>query len=195
MGSLEPRKNIPFLLQALAEAKVQDLGVVLGGGSAAEQENVLRLAAGLGLGKQVLTVGRIDDGDLPAFYAQAYTFVYPSEYEGFGLQICEAMAAGCPVLAARASCFPEILGTGGDIFSIADSSELAGSLRKICENEEYRAELKARALHRSESFSWSGTARGTADLYERLCSDPGRSTRNPGGRRRASSLVPVTRTS
>ena len=55
----------------------------------------------------------VEDEDLPALYAGALAFAYPSEYEGFGLQLCEAMAVGCPTLAARASCLPEVLGEGG----------------------------------------------------------------------------------
>jgi glycosyltransferase involved in cell wall biosynthesis len=172
VGSLEPRKNIPFLLRALAAAGVRDMSLVLGGGSVGEQQELLRLAKELSIAHQVLTVGRIDDRDLPAFYAEAHCFVYPSEYEGFGLQICEAMATGCPVLASRASCLPEILGGGGETFSLADPSELIQSLRTLSSDNAYREKLRQNALSRSRFFSWTRTAGETLNLYARLCRDP-----------------------
>ena len=125
----------------------------------------MALAQALGLGERVRLLDWIDDEDLPALYAEALTFAYPSEYEGFGLQLCEAMAVGCPVLAARASCLPEILGDGGETFSLDGVAELAAQIRRLAEDPTYRASLSARAVARSLAFSWRRTAEQTVAVY------------------------------
>jgi glycosyltransferase involved in cell wall biosynthesis len=107
----------------------------------------------------------VDDTDLPALYAEALCFVYPSEYEGFGLQLCEAIAAGCPVLAARATCLPEVLGDGGETFGLDKSSELEELLVRIVTDAIFRQNLKNRAQERSKSYSWTRTAIDTNNLY------------------------------
>ncbi len=169
VGSLEPRKNIPFLLEAFAIANLQDLNVVIGGGNKNEGSALLRMASALGFSERFFAIGRVDDNDLPALYSEAQAFVYPSEYEGFGLQICEALAVGCPVLAADASCLPEVLAEGGETFPLTGPSRLAEMLVRTHRDTEYRENLRRRARVRSRSFSWSSTAKKTAAIYENLC--------------------------
>jgi glycosyltransferase involved in cell wall biosynthesis len=92
--------------------------------------------------------------------------VYPSEYEGFGLQLCEAMAAGCPTLAARATSLPEVLGAGGETFTLDTYDELVELLRRVNQDDSYRSELSRRARMRSADFSWASTASRTIGVYE-----------------------------
>jgi glycosyltransferase involved in cell wall biosynthesis len=105
----------------------------------------------------------VDDGDLPAICAGALCFVYPSSHEGFGLQICEALAVGCPTLAARATSLPEVLGEGGVTFSLNDSSELTHLLQRMTSDPVWRSELVERAKLRSTAFSWRFTAERTLE--------------------------------
>ena len=65
-------------------------------------------------------LGWVNDAELPLLYAEVLCLAYLSEYEGFGLQICEAMAVGCPVLASRATSLPEVVGDGGETFRLDD---------------------------------------------------------------------------
>ncbi|MEM4360426.1 MAG: glycosyltransferase, partial [Candidatus Bilamarchaeaceae archaeon] len=116
----------------------------------------------------VRLLGFVPDADLPTLYAGAVAFVYPSEYEGFGLQVCEAMAVGCPVLAARATSLPEVVGGGGETFALHAPEELTGLLRRVAMDPGYRQELSARAKARSSAFCWSRTAAATANVYQRL---------------------------
>jgi glycosyltransferase involved in cell wall biosynthesis len=168
VGSFEPRKNIPFLLKAAAIAQLRDLHVVLGGGSAIEGSALMQVASALSISDRVSVIGRVDDDDLPALYAEAHAFVYPSEYEGFGLQICEALAVGCPVFAADASCLPEIVADGGELFPLSTPSRLAEMLKKLHYDLDYRESLRRRARTRSQFFSWRYTAEKTLAVYENL---------------------------
>ena len=111
----------------------------------AARRMLVALAESCGVAERLRLLGWIDEAELPALYAEALGFVYPSEYEGFGLQLCEAMAVGCPVLAARATCLPEVLGSGGVTFDLTDPKELAACLRRLAADPEYRTELVCRA--------------------------------------------------
>ncbi len=168
VGGWEGRKNIPFLVRGLADAKLDDISLVLAGGRREQRSALVDLANSLGLGDRLRLLDWVEEDDLPALYAEALAFAYPSEYEGFGLQLCESMAVGCPTLAARATCLPEILGSGGETFSLENTSELAALLRRVATDESFRSELSSRARARSAEFSWRRTAEGTAAVYREL---------------------------
>ncbi|UCF41206.1 MAG: glycosyltransferase family 4 protein [Gemmatimonadota bacterium] len=168
VGGWEDRKNIPFLVRAFAEAGVSDTGLVLAGGDADRQGELTILARSLGIAERVRYLLDVADEELPALYAEALCFVYPSVYEGFGLQLCEAMAAGCPTLASNATSLPEVLGAGGDTFDPTVTKELAQMLYRVARDGRYRAELSARAMRRGHDFSWGRTARTTLGVYEQV---------------------------
>ena len=169
VGGWERRKNLPFLMSAFAQAKLGDVQLVLAGGETHELLAMQRAAEQLGIASQVQLLGPIEDDDLPALYSAAICFVYPSLYEGFGLQICEAMAAGCPVLAARATALPEILGDTGATFSLDRTDELAGLLRSLVGNESRRAQMRLAGRCRAKHFNWTKTAEQTVRVYESAC--------------------------
>jgi glycosyltransferase involved in cell wall biosynthesis len=171
VGGWEKRKNLPFLLRAFAAAKETTIDLALAG-QADETTRValLELATALGIGSQLRLLGRVPDEDLPALYAAALCFVYPSVDEGFGLQLCEAMAAGCPVLAANKTSLPEVLGTGGELFEVADPRVLGNLIRRVALDLNYRQELVRRARNRSTDFSWKSAAVQTMEVYQRLLS-------------------------
>ena len=98
VGGWEERKNIPFLLRGFATAGLTGVELVLAGGRDEERVELDKLAAELGIADRLQLLGFVPEPDLPAVYAAALGFVYPSRYEGFGLQLVEAMAVACPVL-------------------------------------------------------------------------------------------------
>src|SRR5262249_4587985 len=128
------------------------------GGKGEEGAPVMELGEKLGAGERVRLLGWVPDAALPALYAEALAFVYPSEYEGFGLQLCESMAVGCPTLASRATSLPEVLGDGGESFGLEQTDELAGLLARVILDDHYRRQLSERARRRCEEFSWPRTA-------------------------------------
>jgi glycosyltransferase involved in cell wall biosynthesis len=170
VGGWERRKNVPFLVRGFAAAgpELEGVELVLAGGRDDQRGALRDLAGSLGVGDRVRLLGWVGDAELPALYAGATCFVYPSEYEGFGLQLCEAMAAGCPVLAADATSLPEVLGPGGETFDLGSPAALAGLLRRVTSDPAFRADLSRRARLRSADFSWRRTAEATAAVYREL---------------------------
>lgn len=171
VGGLEVRKNLPLLIEGFAAAGLDGVELVLGGGDTAGSDAIRRVAVRAGVGHAVRLLGEIDDADLPALYAEALAFVYPSEYEGFGLQLCEAMAVGCPVLAACATSLPEVLGDGGQLFHLENPAQLAAQLRKVALDAGLRQLLSRRARQRALAFSWHRTAADTHAVYRALIRD------------------------
>lgn len=167
VGGWEERKNIPFLLRAFAAAKLDWVELVLAGGKDEQRLWLAQLAQSLRIEDRVRLLGWVDDAELPGLYSGALGFVYPSEYEGFGLQLCEAMAVGTPVLAARATCLPEILGDGGETFSLAEEAELVSLLQRVAVDDGYRSDLAQKASRRGHDFGWRRTAEQTVAVYRR----------------------------
>ncbi len=170
VGGWEQRKNVSFLLTAFARVRLSGVRLVLAGGTAGQMAALSALSAELGVAGSVQLLGWVDEPDLPALYAEALCFVYPSEYEGFGLQVCEAMATGCPVLAARAASLPEVLGDGGETFSLETTTELEALLQTIAGSAVARAALQQRAKTRIQEFSWKTTAQKTLGVYRKAVS-------------------------
>ena len=168
VGGWETRKNLPFLVRAFAEAELPEVDLVLAGGRDDQRSGLVTLASQLGAGGRLRLLGWVEDADLPALYAEALCLAYPSEYEGFGLQLVEAMAVGCPALAARATCLPEVLGDGGATFSLGSPHELIGLLSQVATDPSYRDALSNRALLRSADFSWPKAAEATLAVYREL---------------------------
>ncbi|RAL23712.1 hypothetical protein DL240_06025 [Lujinxingia litoralis] len=177
LGGYDYRKNTPLLIRALAELPASvELELVLAGGidEAARQDHE-RLAARLGQSHRLRWTGFVDDADLPALYAAARVFCYPSLAEGFGLQALEAMACGCPVIAAAQSSLPEVV---GDAAILADPNSARDWARELAalfaaEPPESRLrELRARGQERAATFSWERCARETAAVYQRILATP-----------------------
>ena len=170
VGGWEGRKNVGFMVKAFAESDLQSAGVelVLAGGKPAEVERLRELSTSLGVSDRVRALGWVDDADLPSLYAEALALVYPSEYEGFGLQICEAFAVGCPVLAAHATCLPWVVGAGGKTFSLNDTAELTSLMKSVVIDPDFRSKLTQSAMKRLLEFSWRKTAEATMDVYREM---------------------------
>jgi glycosyltransferase involved in cell wall biosynthesis len=156
VGALEPRKNLPALVEAWrTSAKGQGVELVLAGRARADFPP---LAPEPGL----RVLGEVPDAELPALYSGALAFVYPSHYEGFGLPVLEAMQCGACVIASRA-----VAETAGDAALYAgDPAELAQAMRLIAGSAELRAERRALSLGRAREFTWDRTARLTRLAYE-----------------------------
>ena len=166
VGGWEERKNIEFLVRAFALAKLKDVDLVLAGGKEEEKVKLLEKVKSLGIQSQVHLLNTLSDRELSAFYSAALCFVYPSMYEGFGLQLCEAMAMGCPVFASNRASLPEVLGSGGEVFSVGSPTGLVDLLRRVSSDTLFRTNLRERARQRYRSFSWEKAAGETVGVYK-----------------------------
>ena len=105
---------------------------------------------------------------LLALYRSAHALVYPSRYEGFGLPLLEAMACGTPVIAARTSSIPEVVGEAAVLLDPDDEEGWIAAIDRVLEDAPHRARLRDAGASRAREFSWRRTAEETARVYRRL---------------------------
>lgn len=177
LGANKPHKNLERLVRAWEQfcryeypeqvGIIQSgLRLVLAGHEDLRYPQVRRLVESRLLEKLVMFLPNVDDEDLPALYSGADIFVFPSLYEGFGLPPLEAMACGIPVLCARASSLPEVVGTAALTVAPHDIDEMVQGLRYLILCPSLREHLREKGLARARQFSWQRTARETLALYK-----------------------------
>lgn len=168
VSALEPRKKILELLSAWRELPKElraKFPLVLAGGSGWENE-ALHDEIELGVAEGWLChLGFVEELKLPALYAGAALFVYPSSYEGFGLPPLEAMASGTPVIVADRSCLPEVCGDAAHYVDPDDEFAFIETLRSALEDEGWRRRASLRGLERAKLFSWSRCVDETLSVY------------------------------
>jgi glycosyltransferase involved in cell wall biosynthesis len=166
-GTQEPRKNLDRLLRAFAQLGDLDLTLVVAGPPGWGSGNLQARAVQLGIEQRVEFPGYLADADLAARLAGARAFVFPSLYEGFGLPPLEAMAAGVPVVAARAGSLPEVLGDAPFWCDPLDVESIAEAIRTAVTDDGLRAKAVAAGRIRANGYDWAETARLTLDGYVR----------------------------
>ena len=172
LGSIQPRKNLTRLIEALlwlrTERPDSDLPqLVIAGRRGWLDDEVFRAAQQNGLNESVKFIGYVPEEDLPALYSGALCFVYPSYFEGFGLPVLEAMQCGAPVIAGNQTSLPEVAGDAALLFDPFDTRALGEAIARAIDHPDYRAELRKSGLKRATEFSWIATARLTLKAYER----------------------------
>jgi glycosyltransferase involved in cell wall biosynthesis len=167
VSTLEPRKNVPTLLDAYARiAAAADAPLIIGGSKGWLYEPIFAKVEALGLSDRVRFVGFIDGADLPLWYAAATVFTLPSLYEGFGMPLLEAMACGTPVVTTTSSSLPEVVGDAGLTVPPTDADALGAALLRALTDIDLRAEMRERGLRQARRFSWRATAERTLAAYQ-----------------------------
>jgi len=167
VGGLDPSKNVPFLLEVLAEVRrqVPTMRLVLAGETGPRQHALRERARGAGLAEALDLLGFVEDARLAGAYGDAAAFLFPSLYEGFGLPPLEAMAARCPVVASPGGALPEVLGDAAWIAPLGDAAAWARAVVALHRDVgRRRAQVEAGAA-RAASFTWEAVGRKTWDVY------------------------------
>jgi glycosyltransferase involved in cell wall biosynthesis len=180
VGTLEPRKNLPRLVDAYRglEEELQSRHPLVVVGALGWQTGPT-LAALRSLGDRATMLGFVPDAALVELYRRCGAFCYPSLGEGFGLPVLEAMAVGAPVVTSNVSSLPEV---GGDAVEYVDPREvasIAGGLRRVLTDEPRRARLRDAGPRRASEFSWDRFAQRTLEVLEAAS---GRGAALAGGR-------------
>lgn len=169
LGNFLPHKNIAMLITAYALFK-QRYGLphclVLAGKNTKLRPQLERVIAAEQVTDDVVLTGFVEDEWVSPLYDHADLFVYPSLYEGFGLQALEAMARRVPVAASNVAALPEVVGEAGLLFDPADRAAIAHALHAALTDQALRQRLVAAGLERITQFSWQAMARRTVAVYQ-----------------------------
>ena len=168
VGTIEPRKNIPFLVKIYEALKDFDGDLVLVGGLGWKTGPTLRAISESPRKAGIKLLKHLDDAQLSALYAGAAAFTFPTRYEGFGFPPLEAMGRGAPVISARNSSLPEVLGDAAEWVDGYDAEEWAATIRAVLGDSARAARLRAAGLAQARKFTWEETAQKTWDVYRRL---------------------------
>lgn len=171
VASFNPHKNIDGLVRAFNVIKGNHGALwklVLLGWKLPYFSKIVKVIGGLGLSRDVLFTGYVPDEELPYIYSLADLYVFPSFFEGFGLPPLEAMACGCPVVAANTTSIPEVVGDAGVLVDPHDFKGMAQVMVKLLMEDSLRDDLINRGLGRVKLFSWEKTAKETLKVYEEV---------------------------
>ena len=171
VGTLEPRKNLPGLLQAYrlllnAQRTVPPLVVI--GGKGWLYDEIFERVEALRLNEHVRFLHNVPDADLPGFCNAAGVLTIPSFYEGFGLPVLEALACGTPVVAAERASLPEVVGEAGILVNPDDAGDIAQALARALTDESLRSRMRELGLAQAARFTWERAARETLAVYRQV---------------------------
>lgn len=172
VGTLQPRKNYPKLLEAFAMVKGKGLRVkgqldalrlVIAGKKGWLYQDIFSKVKEFGLERDVIFTDFIPDDDLVVLYNCAQAFVLVSLYEGFGIPVVEAMACGCPVVVSDISSLPEVSGSAGILVDPNSADSIAQGITKAFDQRE---DLSSQVLIQAQKFDWQTSARQVLSLLE-----------------------------
>ncbi len=168
VGKLDPRKNLPLLIRAFdaIASAFPEHQLIVAGNPGWDYQEIYDAAARVSCRERVRLVGFVREPDLPAMYAGADLFVYPSSYEGFGFPVLEAMACGTPVITSNVSSLPEVAGDAALLIDPLDVDGLAAAMRRVLSDGDLRRQMRAKGLEQARRFTWEETARRTLQVYE-----------------------------
>ena len=167
VGTVEPRKNYPRLLQAYRRLTTRGLSmplVVAGrvGWAYGRALDELREEPGVRL------LGHVDDSTLRALYRSASALAFPSVYEGFGLPLLEAFAEGLPAVVGASGGLPELAGDAALLVDPLDHVAIADALERAVNDKELRARLSAMGRERAAAYTWQAAGQRVLSILEAL---------------------------
>jgi len=166
IGNRNLYKNFNIVLEAVKDLIKKDnsLYIICGGGGKFN-EHEKYIINKLGLAQNVIQID-FKDNQLSSLYRNAISFIFPSEYEGFGIPVLESMASGCPVILTNRSSFPEVAGDAGIYFENNNSVDLQTQIIKVMGDQIYRESMIKKSLIRAQQFTWNKTIEHCLRVYQ-----------------------------
>jgi glycosyltransferase involved in cell wall biosynthesis len=171
LGTIQPRKNIPRLIDAYQKLKKEnhiEEKLVVAGGRGWLWEPILKKIKTAGIDGSVKYLDYVSKQDLPYIIAAARLLTLPAEYEGFGFPPLEAMASGVPVVVSNVSSMPEIAGESAVLVDPNSIDSIASGLLKVLTDNNLRNDMIKKGLERAKLFTWENTAKKTLEVIESL---------------------------
>jgi glycosyltransferase involved in cell wall biosynthesis len=171
LGTIQPRKNIPKLVEAYEKIRKENRieeKLIIAGGRGWLWEPILKKVKTVGIDGSVKYLDYISKEHLPYLIAGAKLLTLPALYEGFGIPPLEAMASGVPVVVSNLSSLPEVVGDAGILIDPNSVDSIADGLLKVLTDNNLRENLIAKGLEQSKKFSWENTAKKTLEVIESL---------------------------
>jgi len=163
VGQRARYKNFTSLVAAMVEVKDFELACVGGGAFTKKEINMLDSF----IPGRYRHFGYVSESELNTIYSEAFCFVYPSYYEGFGIPILESMKSGCPVVALNSSSIPEVADDAAILLDSGQPGDIANAIKTLL-NSSVRADYVTRGLSRSDNFSWEKCYSETLQVYRRI---------------------------
>jgi glycosyltransferase involved in cell wall biosynthesis len=166
VGTLQPRKNISLLIQAFAKFKTEypEYKLVLTGRKGWLYDKIFKEVQDKQLQDAIIFTGYLSDEEVATLYQNAFCFVLPSLYEGFGIPILEAMSYDCPVITSHSSSLPEVGGDACLYFDAKDPHDLYNDLKLLIQDKNIKQELIQKGRERIKQFSWKTCAEQTLQI-------------------------------
>jgi len=165
IGRLEKKKNIPALIEAFALMRENyndtEHKLVLVGDASSGYDEVKYSISEFELNNDVIMPGWVEEVDIPSFYCGAEAFVFPSNYEGFGIPLLQAMACETPIIASSSSSIPEVVADAALLFNPRYVTSMAEAIGEIISKPELRKDLIEKGKERVKNFDWEKCAKET----------------------------------
>jgi glycosyltransferase involved in cell wall biosynthesis len=171
VATLEPRKNIPLLLEAVAQLKGRgwEGRLLVAGGDGVDAPRIRETIRDRALADTVELLGYVPRSTLPTLYRSARALVMPSIWEGFGMPLLEAMAMQVPVVCSGIPVHREVAKEAAEYFDPTDADSIAEAIEIVWSDEERRSALTESGSGRLSEFSWDIAAKRTIAMYRSLC--------------------------
>ena len=172
IGTIQPRKNLPRLIEAVS--RIEDIKLVIVGKTtgAGRQgwmvEEVLDLPRKLSIEERVLFTGFVPDDELNLLVNGALAFTFPTLYEGFGIPVIDAMAAGIPVITSNTASLPEAAGKAALLVDPYSVDQIEQAIRTITTDKKLRSKLSKLGLTQAKKFSWKKCAKETLKVFQEM---------------------------
>lgn len=161
VGTIHPRKNVPMLLKAFNQFKVENessLKLLIAGKTMWSNTETTQLLNGLEHNKDIIFTGRVNDEELAELTAAATAITYIPIFEGFGIPLLEGMQCGVPVITSNITSMPEVVGDAGILVNPFSQKEVVHAMQKITADNNFHEALSSKSILQAKKFSWEKTA-------------------------------------